>query len=166
MRMHENRYRLYVPAPGIGTHIDAGSAIVGDRKGDFLDVHYERGGPSNVRTFEEKIAHAAGRRTTRYPTVARSALPATDLVDVGSVAYDALLRHWYINDLTDPDALERWAPEPHIVGGSPTMREESAGRLYSSLNASGMTAVAIEVASGASIVDAVVSVAGRPGRTR
>lgn len=138
MEMHETRYDLYVPAPGVGTHIDAGSAIVGETREGLHDVHYERGGASNVRTFEERIAHAAGRRTTRYPTVARSAMPLDDLIRVGSVSYDEVLGHWYIDEIVDPDALEAWTPGPHVVGGSPAMRSESAGRLYSRLNSSGI----------------------------
>jgi len=164
--MHETRYRLYVPAPGVDTHIDAGSAIVGDIRDGMHDVHYERGGASNVRTFEERIIHAAGRRAHRYPTVARSLLPATDLVDVGSVAYDPVLRHWFIEEILDEAALEAWTPGPHVVGGSPAMRAESAGRLYSRLNASGMTGVAMEMAAGMPMADAVAAVAARPGRMR
>lgn len=159
-------YRLYVPKDPAKTGIDAGSAIVGEEMGEYIGVDYERGGASNVQTFEEKILHAAGRRAQKYPTVARSAYPPADLQDVGSVRYDPLLRRWVIESIDNLEALEAWAPGPHAIGGSDRLRQEAAGLLYSRMSSSGMTDVAMEHAAGLPMMDAILKVAERPGRLR
>lgn len=164
--MNETHYRLYVPAPGTRTHVDAGSAIVGERRGDVIDAHYERGGASNVQTFEDRILHAAGRRSHRYPTSARSGFPADEMIDVGSVQYDDVLRRWYICDITDAEALEAWAPGPHVIGGSARMREEAAGSLYSRFSSTGIMNVSMEMGAGTAMIDAIIEVAARPGSLR
>jgi len=159
-------YRLYVPARGVRTQIDDASAIVGEARGDLIDVHYERGGADNVRTFEDRITHAAGRRAQSYPTIARGTHPAGDLVDVGSVRYDGLMRRWVIASIDDAEALEAWAPGPHVVGGSPALKDDAAGLLYGRLSSSGMMDVAMSSAGGMPTADAVFAAAARPGRLR
>lgn len=159
-------YRLYVPATGARTFIDDGSAIVGERRGDLIDVHFERGGADNVRTFEDRITHAAGRRAQDYPTIARGTYPAADLLDVGSVRYDGLMRRWIVSSIDDVDALERWAPGPHEVGGSRALRDEAAGMIYGRLNSSGMTEVAMSSNGGRVTAEAIFAAAAKPGRLR
>lgn len=164
--MNGIEYRLYVPAPGATTLIDGGSAIVGERRGDLVDVHYERGGADNVRTFEDRLTHAAGRRAQRYPTSARSVHPAADLIDVGSVRYDGTLRRWVIASVDDPAALCAWSPGPHEAGGSETLRREAAGALYGRLSSAGLADVAIAAAGRTLTPEDVISVASRTGRLR
>ena len=164
--MNGIEYRLYVPAEGARTFIDHASAIVGERRGDQTDVHFERGGADNVRTFEDRITHAAGRRSQQYPTVARGTYPAADLVDVGSVRYDSLMRRWVVSSIDDPDALEAWAPGPHEIGGSRALRDEAAGMIYGRLNSSGMTEVAMSSVGGRVTAEAIFAAAAKPGRLR
>lgn len=159
-------YRLYVPAPSTITYIDPGSAIVGETSGGMVDVHFERGGADNVRTFEDRITHAAGRRAQSYPTTARGTYPAEQLVDVGSVRYDGVMRRWIIASIERPSALKQWAPEPHVVGGSDALRNDAAGMVYGRLSASGMMDVAMASSGGRITADAVFAAAARPGRLR
>ena len=76
---------VYVPAAGKLAVIDRGSGIVGtEREGDVL-VDYEgnRYRAVNLRTFADRVARAHDRHATRYPTVARMAVHASALVQVG-----------------------------------------------------------------------------------
>lgn len=120
-------YHLYVPAPHMIHDIRRGSAIVGEPMGGHIEIDYEGGGASNVRTFEDKLHHAAGRRAQRYPTVAREARKPEDLVAVGRARYDEAVRHWVIADIVDAEALEAWAPGPHVIGGSDELTMHAAG---------------------------------------
>ena len=154
-------YRLYVPAAGSNTGIDDGSAIVGEPEIKRIGVDYEgnRYGASNVQTFEEKVAHAAGRRAARYPTTARASYPADSLIEVGSVRYDEVMRSWIICDITDHDALEAWSPGPHIVGGSEELKSRAAGIRYNSFNSSEVTRVAMKQSWGTPLIEAILKVA-------
>lgn len=121
---------VYVPKhPPLAAVIAQGSAVVGsaasdwfgpaDRSGedfgriviDYEGAHY---GQSNMVTFADKAVHAADRHTEHYPTVARSFVPADDVIEVGifdgqkvipnNDGAAALLRAWIGND--DPKELE------------------------------------------------------------
>lgn len=130
----EGNYQLYVPAGRRACLIHPRSAIVGDPQGDRITVDYQEPREnSNVQSFEDCIHHAAGRRAQNYPTVARASLPAEDLLEVGSVRYDATLRRWIIAEITDMAALEGWVPGPHVVGGSRALRNQAAGLRWSEL---------------------------------
>lgn len=96
----------------------------------------------------------------------RGAHPAGDLVDVGSVRYDGLMRRWVIASIDDAEALEAWAPGPHVVGGSPALKDDAAGLLYGRLSSSGMMDVAMSSAGRMPTADAVFAAAARPGRLR
>ena len=159
-------YKLFVPVHPDQSQIVPGSAIVGTLGPDAIGVDFEKGGASNVQTFEEKIHHAAGRRAQNYPTIARMSLPLSDLKEVGTVRYDEVLRRWVIDAIDDAEALEAWAPGTHVIGGSEKLRQEAAGLLYSKLNASGLMAVSIEHAAGIPLADAILKVAALPGRLR
>lgn len=124
-------YGLYVPAEGQPTGIHPGSAIVGNRDGDTIHVHYEG---SKHMSFDERLIHAAGRRQERYPTVAQAWLPAERLVPVGSVARSDRLKGWVVSEITDPDALARWVGSLPVVGGSREMHEHAAGLAWSTLS--------------------------------
>lgn len=89
--MHE--VKVYIPAPGVTTSIDAESGIVGrehphgrTRLGLVLEVYYEgnRFGAANIVTFADRVYHAADRMATNYPTIARGVFPADELEQVGT----------------------------------------------------------------------------------
>ena len=160
-------YRLYVPSAGTATMIRPGSAIVGERRGDRIEVDYEGGGrASNVVTFEDFVTHAAGRRSQRYPTVARASFPADTLIEVGEVRYDGLLREWLISDIVDEPALEAWAPGPHVIGGSAELKRNACGRLFSRFGSQAHVDFAVARQTGSSIEEAVLAIARKPGRLR
>jgi hypothetical protein len=160
-------YRIYVPAPGVTTTIRPGSAIVGERRDDRIGVDFEGGGRSeNVRTFEDFVTHAAGRRSQNYPTIARASYDAGDLVDVGEVRYDGMLREWIISDILDESALDAWAPGPHVVGGSPELMRRATGRMFSRFGSQAHVDLAIARQMGTPIEEAVLAIARRPGRLR
>lgn len=103
---------VYVPRPGTyaAQRIAKGSGIVGVPAGDEVLIHYEGNlyGAQNIRTFEDKLLHAADRLLTNYPTSAKMQVPETDLEAVGT--YDlptrtfltAPLRDRIVADWTDP----------------------------------------------------------------
>jgi hypothetical protein len=86
---------IYVPAKEATRvlGIDPGSGIVGTTElhDGYLTLYYEgnRYNAVNMRRFEERIYHAAGRMFEGYPTIARMSLPvdvaATELVAVGEI---------------------------------------------------------------------------------
>jgi hypothetical protein len=129
-------YNLYVPAEGVRHNIILGSAIVGEEDEEgWVHTHYEGGGASNVQTFEEKITHAAGRRSERYPTSALRSWEKEDLVLVGTVKKDDQLRHWVIESITNELALRNWVgPDQDLVcGGSDKLYVEKGGFLVSKM---------------------------------
>lgn len=150
-------YRLYVPVDPEKTHISPGSAIVGDPNDDGYHVHFERGGASNVQTFEEKILHAADRRRCNYPTAASAWFPKALLKDVGSVRYDPLLKVWLIHSIEDLDALTAWAPGEHVIGGTKKAREDAASRAFSRLSNLGQRMVINDTQGGADITESVLA---------
>lgn len=88
---------VYVPKIGTNAHatIDAGSGIVGTvvAGGEVrIDFEGNRYRTDNIRTWADKVFHAAGRHTFNegrgYPTVARAHVPSEDLTCVGTFVYD------------------------------------------------------------------------------
>jgi len=130
------RYDLYVPAATASHDIRPGSAIIGERRGDMIDTHYEGGGAANVQTYEERIHQAAGRRSTNYPTSARRAWDPDDLVQVGTIAYSNGLRHWVVESITDEHAMRAWIGEDDTVapGGSDALFANEGGRRFGDLS--------------------------------
>ncbi len=130
-------YRLYVPAEGVKHDVRKGSAIVGDSGEHHIMTHYEGGGADNVKTFEQKIHHAAGRREQRYPTIAIRAWRHEELNDVGSVRYDEIMRHWVIDEITQMETLRQWVgPDETLVsGGSDPLIIEQGGFLFAKMPA-------------------------------
>lgn len=149
-------YRLFVPADPEESHISPGSAIVGEPDYNGFHVHYERGGASNVQTFEEKILHAADRRRCNYPTAAAAWMPKKLLKEVGSVRYDEMLKIWVIDTIDDLDALTAWAPGEHVIGGSKKAREDAASRAFSRLSNLGQRMVLNDTRGGADLTEAVL----------
>lgn len=153
-------YTLYVPAPGALHDIRPGSAIVGERNGDWIETHYEGGGASNVQTYEQRINQAAGRRMARYPTSAMRAWPADQLMPVGTVAYSDALRHWHVATIEDGDALRRWLGGEEVAPGpSDALYENEGARRFADLPAREQARIAAmrlpPAALGAEIVAAI-----------
>lgn len=94
--MAMNILKVYVPAPGtfLAIRIIKGSGIVGrslgPEAGGRIRIDYEgaKHNPSNIRTYEDKLFHAAGRHLQNYPTVARSWVPAEELIEIGEYFVD------------------------------------------------------------------------------
>lgn len=83
---------VFVPKPAsrIESVVDPESAVVGFEDEWFdghsnIDVHYEgnRYGAVNMKTFADRVHHAASRMRERYPTTAKSMVPKSDLILVG-----------------------------------------------------------------------------------
>lgn len=94
------------------TEIAAGSGIVGSSDPEDADrviIDYEGNlyTASNVVTFADRVHVAAGRHTSRYPTVARQRVSAADVVAVGE---------WDGNEgivrVTHPETLATWLGAP------------------------------------------------------
>lgn len=119
-RYSETLFDIYVPAGDDTFDIDPASAIVAgasQRGNESLAVHFEgnRYDCLNMRRFDERCLHASGRAATRYPTIAKAALPASELLHVG--VYDLLLKE--IVEVIAPQALEAW------LGNQVTQKEAS-----------------------------------------
>lgn len=105
------RYRVFVPTPGSRLGIDPRSAIVahdpvvvaGDAQLVLCWYEGNRYSASNLHRFVERVNNAAGRADQNYPTIAKQAIPRSQLVDVGT--YD--LQDGRL-DVTDPAALATW----------------------------------------------------------
>lgn len=73
--------------------IAPGSGIVAAQKEGMFHIHYEGNlyGAENLRTWEERLLHAAGRAYQNYPTTARMAMPESVALDhflvVGKLDY-------------------------------------------------------------------------------
>lgn len=109
VRYEETQFDLYVPAANANTGIDPGSAIVApvtERGKERIFVHFEgnRFGAENMRRYDERCLHAAGRAATRYPTIARASIGADNLVFVGT--YD--LVKMAVMTLDNPEPLQAW----------------------------------------------------------
>lgn len=109
---------LHVLAPRPGAPaaavIDAGSGIVMDMaawvmRGDPAIVYFEgnRYDVPNLRSFEERVRHAADRLVERYPTIARACFPRDQFDVIGTYVFEAGCRHRTL-DITDQEALDAW----------------------------------------------------------
>lgn len=103
---------VLVPRPGTpaGGRIDPGSGVVtADATTERVQVYYEgnRYGAENLRTFEARVFHAAGRLASRYPTVACGVYDRADFAVVGTCTFSA---DWRLRDLvvTDAPRLAEW----------------------------------------------------------
>ena len=98
---------VYVPSVDgpLDALIDRGSGIVGspDASPDHVRIDFEgnRYGAANIITFADKVAHAAGRHETHYPTVARAFVPREHLIAVGQFDGDRV-------EVGDSEALTDW----------------------------------------------------------
>lgn len=106
-----------------------GCAIVGGYLGDVkatarivVDLEDNRYGDRDRRprysweAYLDCVKRAAGRHVERYPTVARAALPATELIDIGT--YNPETGEL---DIYNPAELEAWA-DVDLFEGAPWRR--------------------------------------------
>jgi hypothetical protein len=85
--------QVLVPRPGTGAalRIVRGSGVVGVAGlTPTIVVHFEGNiyGAENLRTFDQRVQHAADRLRTGYPTSARGTFPRHDFDVVGTVRVD------------------------------------------------------------------------------
>jgi hypothetical protein len=109
--------RVYIPRDGTTARaaIAEQSGVVGSPvEGGRVLLDYEANlyGAVNLKTFADKIHHAAGRHRVRYPTRARTEVDEAAVIDVGlydgeRVILDAERREAVANWLgLDPGALD------------------------------------------------------------
>jgi len=86
-------FDVVVPRAGSNLHntLLKGSAIIVARESgdDHLLVYFEgnKYNACNIKTFEDKCLHAAGRLIEHYPTVARTYVKASEVIKVGRYHY-------------------------------------------------------------------------------
>lgn len=82
---------VYIPHRGrdldMSERIAPGAGIVGTQLADpdlvMIDYEANLHGSSNIVTYADRVYHAASRHTDKYPTVTRSVVRASDLLDIG-----------------------------------------------------------------------------------
>lgn len=83
---------VYIPALSdpLRAVIRLGSGIVGTTDGERTTIDYEGNlyGAQNIVTWADRVMIAAGRHSTRYPTVARSWVKPEALIRVGTYEHD------------------------------------------------------------------------------
>jgi len=84
------------------TGIEGGEKLSGNRK---IRIDYEGG--AHIKTWEDKVFHAAGRHVVRYPTVARAWVDESSLIEVGTFRCDDDWKN-KVYEITNPEALEAW----------------------------------------------------------
>lgn len=110
-------FNVYVPRPGTPTAMlvlprsgCVGEEIVNhDETTIMLDVEGNKYDSSSMRTFANRVLHAAGRQAQRYPTVARFYVNPADLLLVGT--YDDQYGEVTV---TDEQTLSAWLGIDHI----------------------------------------------------
>lgn len=132
--MTTTTFDVYVPA-GSSSWCLPRSGIVGSLEGGRLLLDYEgaRYGQASIRTYADKLHHAAGRHDTRYPTAARVWIDPKDATLVGSYHYDygrfepaggwelVQVAKWL--DAYDGDRITiDLAPEFRLSGPAPALR--------------------------------------------
>ena len=94
--------------------IDKASGVVADESATFdppdhVMVYFEgnRYGASNMNRYEEKLLHAAGRLSSKYPTVARAVFRWDEFDIVGRFMFSP---DWRVHrvEITDSEAVSRW----------------------------------------------------------
>lgn len=109
--------RVYIPRDGTAARaaIAEQSGVVGSRaEGGRVLLDYEANmhGAVNIKTFADKVHHAAGRHTAGYPTRARTEVDNAAVIEVGRydgerVILDAERREAVADWLgVDPGALD------------------------------------------------------------
>ncbi len=76
------------------------SGIVGapeQPKPGYIQIYYEGNihGAENMKRFEEKLCHAAGRAIQSYPTIAKALVSIDDLTEIGVFDTDTNKFEWF-----------------------------------------------------------------------
>jgi hypothetical protein len=105
MRMHLD---VYVPKLAALPAIQSGAGIIGSPRADHPDkllIDYEdnRAEAINIRTYADRVLHAADRHLTGSPTSKRLLVDADDLLRVGT--FDTRSG---VVEVSDSQALESW----------------------------------------------------------
>lgn len=108
-RQQETLFDLYVPASADNLGIDAASAIVAavsQRDKERVLIYYEGGrfGGQEMKRYEVRALHAAGRASVAYPTIAKSSVERDRLIRVGSI--DLASRR--VTQIDEPALLQAW----------------------------------------------------------
>lgn len=107
---------IYCPKPDspMAKTLKPGSAIVGDPDKiteGRAHIYYEGNvyGAENMRQYTERLLHAGGRLTTKYPTVAQAFIPLDELDEVGVYNTDSKTTL-----ISEPEILLAWCPDADI----------------------------------------------------
>ena len=101
---------VLVPRPGtqLARRVAPGSGMVGspaEGRPGYVVVDFEGNiyGCETVRTFADRVFHAAARHVRLVPTVARAVVPESDVIQVGE--FDLVQQSLRIDDQA---TLEQW----------------------------------------------------------
>ena len=99
---------VYVPKLAALLAIRPGAGIIGSPQPDHPDrllIDYEdnQAEAINIRTYADRVMHAADRHLTGYPTSKRMLVDAEDLLPVGTFDTSSGLV-----EVSDSQALESW----------------------------------------------------------
>jgi hypothetical protein len=113
------RLPVYVPNPDALPTIPPGAGIIGapaypidpepgSSPADLLLIEYEDNHAETIRTFADRVRHAAARHLTGGPTAKRLLVNADDLLVVGSFGTKTARI-----EVTNPQTLQAWLAQPH-----------------------------------------------------
>ena len=158
-----DEFVLYVPSGGRDLGIAPGSAIVGgplamsdDKGAAMIDVHYEGAVHGQKMNFEEKLQHAAGRRSQDAPVIACGLFQNADLIPVGRVHRSERLRGWIVSHIDKPAELRAWSGEDVPVGGSLDLRGRAAGIAYGRMTPSARINVDMRITAGEDPIETIL----------
>lgn len=109
--MNTSNILIYVPSGSDHMGIAQGSGIVGVPSAEGnVTIYYEGNlnGCMNLGLYEERLQCALGRLVMKYPTVARSCVPASALTVVGHAIRVSSEKHIYDLDIGSPQQVQAW----------------------------------------------------------
>src|SRR6266511_990050 len=118
------RLNVYVPKPDRLPQIQPGAGIIGTDRHDnptriLVDYEDNRSGAVNIiRTYADRLAHAADRQLSGYPTSLRLLADPDDLLLVGT--FDS---HTGVVQPSNSEALEAWLADEH--GAIPDLQTQT-----------------------------------------
>lgn len=118
--------RIYVPREGSSARaaVAERSGVVGSPGEDgclILDYEANMHGAVNIKTFADKVHHAAGRHTARYPTRARTEVDTDAVVEVGVYDGGTVILHAGAEEL-----VATWLEIDRAAVGDECLRSEGA----------------------------------------
>ena len=117
------RLNVYVPKPDRLPQIQPGAGIIGTDRHDnpmriLVDYEDNRSAAVNIRTYADRLAHAADRHLTGYPTSNRLLADPDDLLLVGT--FDP---NTGVVQPSNSEALEAWLADEH--GAIPDLQTQT-----------------------------------------